>query len=98
MRNNLKNLNTLEWYDAENIAQLEKWGIPIIKANYRSEKYMLDLNKLLVPTPKFRTYSVDGNILTSRGVGTAIPFALAIVAYFQGQESAQALAEKIVFG
>ena len=47
MRNNLKNLNTLEWYDAENIAQLEKWGIPIIKANYRSEKYMLDLNKLI---------------------------------------------------
>lgn len=24
MRYNLKNLNTLEWYDAENIAQLEK--------------------------------------------------------------------------
>lgn len=47
MRYNLKNLNTLEWYDAENIAQLEKWGIPIIKANYRSEKYMLDLNKLI---------------------------------------------------
>lgn len=47
MRNNLKNLNTLEWYDAENIVQLEKWGIPIIKANYRSEKYMLDLNKLI---------------------------------------------------
>ena len=47
MRNNLKNLNTLEWYDAENIKTLESWGIPIIKANYRSEKYMLDLNKLI---------------------------------------------------
>ena len=47
MRNNLKNLNTLEWYDAENIKVLESWGIPIIKANYRSEKYMLDLNKLI---------------------------------------------------
>ena len=39
----------------------------------------------------------DGNILTSRGVGTAIPFALAIVEYFQGKESAKELAEKIVF-
>ncbi len=47
MRNNLKNLNTLEWYDAENIKTLESWGVPIIKANYRSEKYMLDLNKLI---------------------------------------------------
>ena len=40
---------------------------------------------------------LDGNILTSRGMGTAIPFGLAIVAYFQGKESADALAEKIVF-
>lgn len=40
---------------------------------------------------------LDGNILTSRGMGTAIPFGLAIVAYFQGRESAKALAEKIVF-
>ena len=47
MRNNLKNLHTLEWYDHENIKQLEKWGIPIIKANYRSEKYMLDLNTMI---------------------------------------------------
>lgn len=47
MRNNLKNLHILEWYDHENIKQLEEWGIPIIKANYRSEKYMLDLNTLI---------------------------------------------------
>ena len=40
---------------------------------------------------------VDGHLITSRGMGTAIPFALAIVAYFQGQDSADALAEKIVF-
>lgn len=38
MRNNLKNLHTLEWYDHENIKALEAWGIPVIKANYRSEK------------------------------------------------------------
>ena len=39
----------------------------------------------------------DGSILTSRGLGTAIPFALALVAYFCGEKQAQALAKSIVF-
>ena len=43
----LKNLTSLEWYDKDNIRQLEKWGIPIIKANYRSEKYVYDITKLI---------------------------------------------------
>ncbi len=47
MRFNLKNLHKLDWYDAENIKQLEKWGIPIIKTNYRSELYMEDFNRLI---------------------------------------------------
>ena len=47
MRDNLKKLTSLEWYDAEDIKLLEKWDIPILKANYRSEKYMLDFNTLI---------------------------------------------------
>lgn len=47
MRYDLKNLYSLEWYDQENIKQLEKWGFPIIKVNYRSEKYMEDFTKLI---------------------------------------------------
>lgn len=39
----------------------------------------------------------DGSILTSRGLGTAIPFALALVAYFCGEKQAQALAKAIVY-
>ena len=39
----------------------------------------------------------DGSILTSRGMGTAIPFALAVIAHFLGQEAADAMAEKIVY-
>lgn len=40
---------------------------------------------------------VDGNITTSKGMGTAIPFGLAIVAHYRGQEFADGLARKIVF-
>ena len=40
---------------------------------------------------------VDGNITTSKGMGTAIPFGLAIVAHYRGQEFADELARKIVF-
>lgn len=47
MKYNLKNLNSLEWFDADNIKQLEKWGIPIIQANYESEKYAQDFTRLI---------------------------------------------------
>ena len=39
----------------------------------------------------------DGTVITSRGVGTAIPFALALVAYLDSQERADALAKAIVY-
>jgi len=48
MRYNMLNLDKLpQWYDEDNIRQLEKWGIQIIQANYRSEKYMEDFTRLL---------------------------------------------------
>ena len=40
---------------------------------------------------------VDGSIITSRGLGTAIPFALALVAHFSWEKQAQVLAKSIVF-
>lgn len=39
----------------------------------------------------------DDKIITGRGMGCAIPFALAIVAYYLGQERADQLAEAIVY-
>ena len=47
MHYDLKNLTSLEWYDKENIKQLEKWGIQVIQANYRSDKYMQDFTRLI---------------------------------------------------
>jgi len=47
MRFNLKNLDKLEWYDKDEIRQLEKWGINLIKTNYRAENYMTDLTRLI---------------------------------------------------
>lgn len=47
MRYQLKNMHNIEWYDKDNIKQLEKWGFTIIQANCRSEKYMQDLTRLI---------------------------------------------------
>ena len=40
----------------------------------------------------------DGSIITSRGMGTALDFALAIVAFYQGTDAADALAKAVVKG
>ena len=41
---------------------------------------------------------IDGNVITSRGMGTSIDFALAIVKVFCGEEKAKDVAGKIVYG
>ena len=38
----------------------------------------------------------DGKIITSRGMGTSIPFALALVEEFQGKDAANEMAKKIM--
>ncbi len=39
----------------------------------------------------------DGNIITSRGMGTAIDFAIAILSYFADAETVETLAKKILY-
>lgn len=40
---------------------------------------------------------VDGNLITSRGMGTAIPFGLAIVRYFTDEETVEGIRKGLVF-
>ncbi len=40
---------------------------------------------------------IDGNIITGRGMGAAIPFGLAILEKLQGKDAVAEMAEKIVF-
>lgn len=39
----------------------------------------------------------DGNLITSRGMGTAIPFGLAIVSYLMSEEKAEELGKGIIY-
>lgn len=45
----------------------------------------------------FESVAEDGNIITSRGMGTAIPFALRLAAYFTTEQKAKELAEGIIY-
>ena len=40
---------------------------------------------------------VSGNVITSRGMGTAIDFALAVAGVFCGREKAEEMAEALVY-
>jgi 4-methyl-5(b-hydroxyethyl)-thiazole monophosphate biosynthesis len=54
--------------------------------------------KLLGAEVSFDPVVVDGNIITSRGMGTAIPFALEIVSYLLGEDKAEEIRKGIIYG
>ena len=45
----------------------------------------------------FDEVTVDGNITTSRGLGTALPFALSLIEQLQDKRTADELAKKVVY-
>lgn len=47
IRFHLKNLYSIEWFDQQQIKQLEKWGHRIIQANYTAEQYVVLINELI---------------------------------------------------
>ena len=40
----------------------------------------------------------DGNITTSRGLGTAIPFALELISQLYGKEKAEEIKKSVIYG
>lgn len=42
--------------------------------------------------------AVDGNLITSRGVGTAIPFALSLIEQLFGKEKSEEIRKSIIYG
>ncbi len=53
--------------------------------------------RLLGATCTTESVAVDGNVITSRGMGTAIEFSLAIIEYFKDNETADKLAKGIIY-
>lgn len=47
MRYNLKNINSIEWFDHDNIKQLERWGMQVVLTNTRSDQYAAHFNTLI---------------------------------------------------
>lgn len=71
-------------------------GLGLLKGK-RATVYPGMEDTLLGALPTAGEVVVDGNFITSRSMGTAIPFALTIVAQLLGQEQAQALAADICY-
>lgn len=53
--------------------------------------------RLIGATPVTERVCCDGNIITSRAPGTAIPFSLALIAALMGEDAAKAIQSDIVF-
>ncbi|MBM6830092.1 DJ-1/PfpI family protein [Anaerotignum lactatifermentans] len=54
-------------------------------------------DKLLGATPVAELVCTDGNVVTGRGPGAAVPFALTLVSLLEGPEKTAALKESIVY-
>ncbi len=47
LRYDLVNIDRQEIFDAENIRELEKLGVPVVQANYTAEKYCTEISRLI---------------------------------------------------
>lgn len=54
-------------------------------------------NTLKMALPQTDKVVTDGNIITSRGAGTANEFAFALIAYIKGKNAAEQIAEGVIF-
>ncbi len=66
-------------------------------AGRRATSYPGALEGLPVGSYEEESVVVDGNVITSRGVGTAIDFALKLIEVLEGKEQADKIAASIVY-
>jgi 4-methyl-5(b-hydroxyethyl)-thiazole monophosphate biosynthesis len=69
-----------------------------ILANKKATCFPGDQDKLEGAVFVEQPVVVDENIITSRGAGTAVPFALEIISFLAGRAAADAVARSIVYG
>ncbi|GHU46887.1 hypothetical protein FACS1894120_4430 [Clostridia bacterium] len=48
LRYDLKNIPQLDCFDQSEIEDLRKWGIDVVRYNYRASKYMFDFNQYII--------------------------------------------------
>lgn len=74
---------------------------PILLLDYRlHEKFKISCHPSIeerIPNISTEETSVDGHIITSRGAGTSISFALAIIKYLKGKETAKTISNDICY-
>lgn len=61
--------------------------------NPTRDKLLIESGAILSHEPVI----ISGNIITSRAMGTAIPFGLAIISHYLGSDTAEALRENILY-
>lgn len=63
----------------------------------KATSYPSFMDKLEGALPTEESVAVDGNVTTSRGLGTAIDFALCLIAQLLGEEKAEEIAASVVY-
>lgn len=53
--------------------------------------------ELLGAEVAYQPVTADGNVITSRGLGTALEFGCEIIAHFQGRDKAEEMKEQVVY-
>ena len=103
LKNDRKVLNMVQQFDKQGklIAAICAAPIVLHEAGILTDKhitsYPSEEEKLLHTNYHIEDVIRDGNIITSRGVGTTLDFALTLVEIIKGKDSSDQLAERILW-
>ena len=78
------------------VAVVDSFRLKEMPRPYSIATLLLRANKLSAKTSEDNVV-VDGNITTSRGLGTAVDFALSLISQLENDEKAKEIAESVVY-